>query len=57
MFNTDVGMLNKIVHIYSYDDFDHRDACRKAAANDKDWQQNYLGKSKLCMRTQVCYAY
>lgn len=53
MFNTDVGMLNKIVHVYAYTDFDHRDACRKAGANDKEWQQEYLGRSKPCMRAQV----
>ncbi|ERE82446.1 putative protein NipSnapA-like protein [Cricetulus griseus] len=36
------GRTNKVFHIWKYDNFAHRTAVRKALANDKAWQEEFL---------------
>ena len=33
------GVLNKVMHWYAYDDFDHRDKVRREMAARPEWQQ------------------
>ena len=42
-FYTDIGMLNQIVHIWSYDDAGHRERVREEAAA-KDWWPPKVGE-------------
>lgn len=46
------GVLNRVLHLYQYDDFDHRDRCRAAAGSNPEWQQDYLARSRLCVERQ-----
>ncbi|KAM8941479.1 protein NipSnap homolog 3A isoform X1 [Vulpes vulpes] len=36
------GRMNKVFHIWKYDNFAHRTEVRKALAKDKEWQEQYL---------------
>ncbi|XP_044937580.1 protein NipSnap homolog 3A isoform X5 [Mustela nigripes] len=36
------GRMNKVFHIWKYDNFAHRTQVRKALAKDKEWQEQYL---------------
>ncbi|CAO2580815.1 Protein NipSnap homolog 3B [Lemmus lemmus] len=36
------GRTNRVFHIWKYDNFAHRTAVRKALANDKEWQEQFL---------------
>uniref|UniRef100_A0A286X7S3 NIPSNAP domain-containing protein n=1 Tax=Cavia porcellus TaxID=10141 RepID=A0A286X7S3_CAVPO len=36
------GRMNKVFHIWKYDNFAHRTAVRKALAKDKEWQEQFL---------------
>ncbi|XP_032274941.1 protein NipSnap homolog 3A [Phoca vitulina] len=36
------GRLNKVFHVWKYDNFAHRTEVRKALAKDKEWQEQYL---------------
>ncbi|XP_068962203.1 protein NipSnap homolog 3A isoform X2 [Petaurus breviceps papuanus] len=36
------GVMNKVFHIWKYDDFAHRAKVRKALAQDKEWQEKYI---------------
>ncbi|XP_058428357.1 protein NipSnap homolog 3A-like [Marmota monax] len=36
------GRINKVFHIWKYDNFAHRTAVRKALAKDKEWQEQFL---------------
>ncbi|KAM5299824.1 protein NipSnap homolog 3A isoform 2-T2 [Ctenodactylus gundi] len=35
-------IMNKVFHIWKYDNFAHRTAVRKALAEDKEWQEQFL---------------
>ncbi|XP_053909450.1 protein NipSnap homolog 3A isoform X2 [Cuculus canorus] len=37
-WSAELGAMNKVLHIWKYDNFAHRTAVRRALANDKDWQ-------------------
>ena len=53
MFSCDTGgVLNRVVHFYHYNDFDHRDAHRAAAAASREWQEGYLAHSRPCCSQQ-----
>ncbi|XP_054714127.1 protein NipSnap homolog 3A-like [Uloborus diversus] len=41
-WSTELGGLNEIVHIWEYDDHEHRAEVRKALANDTEWQKDYI---------------
>ncbi|XP_077904026.1 protein NipSnap homolog 3A isoform X1 [Ictidomys tridecemlineatus] len=36
------GRINKVFHIWKYENFAHRTAVRKALAKDKEWQEQFL---------------
>ncbi|XP_036883389.1 protein NipSnap homolog 3A-like isoform X4 [Manis javanica] len=36
------GRINKVFHIWKYDNFAHRAEVRKALAKDKEWQEQFL---------------
>ncbi|KAF4019567.1 hypothetical protein G4228_011167, partial [Cervus hanglu yarkandensis] len=36
------GRVNKVFHIWKYDNFTHRTEVRKALAKDKEWQEQFL---------------
>ncbi|XP_006150653.1 protein NipSnap homolog 3A [Tupaia chinensis] len=36
------GRMNKVFHIWKYDNFAHRTEVRKALAKDKEWQEQFL---------------
>ncbi|XP_011946752.1 PREDICTED: protein NipSnap homolog 3A [Cercocebus atys] len=36
------GRINKVFHIWKYDNFAHRTEVRKALAKDKEWQEQFL---------------
>lgn len=42
-FHTEVGQLNTMVHLWSYDSFEERSARRSALAADPAWQR-YLSR-------------
>eukprot|EP00887_Chlorella_sp_A99_P002796 scaffold6.g2796.t1 len=46
------GVLNRVLHLYQYGDFDHRDRCRSAAAASEEWQQQYLSHSRRAVAHQ-----
>jgi len=48
---TEVGSLNKVVHLWAYDDLNQRDRCRAAMQADPDWKV-YLGKNRALMISQ-----
>ncbi|KDD75654.1 hypothetical protein H632_c566p1 [Helicosporidium sp. ATCC 50920] len=51
------GVLNRVVHLYHYRDHDHRDACRRAAAQSQEWQNDYLANSRLHVSMQASSMY
>ncbi|XP_001507352.2 protein NipSnap homolog 3A [Ornithorhynchus anatinus] len=41
-WSLEFGGLNKVFHIWKYDNFAQRTAVRKALASDKEWQEKYI---------------
>ncbi|XP_014115116.1 PREDICTED: protein NipSnap homolog 3A isoform X1 [Pseudopodoces humilis] len=39
---SELGAMNRVLHIWKYDNFAHRTAVRHALANDKDWQGKFI---------------
>ncbi len=39
---TEVGQLNKVVHIWEYDSLDQRTTIRSELYNDSDWKNDFL---------------
>ena len=39
---SDVGPLNQIVHLWAYDDFNHRMRCRAGLAGETEWQRAFI---------------
>ncbi|XP_054720595.1 protein NipSnap homolog 3A-like [Uloborus diversus] len=49
-WSTELGALNEVVHIWEYDNHDHRAIVRKAIANDAVWQNDFISKiSPMCV--------
>ncbi|GAB4816440.1 hypothetical protein N2152v2_003486 [Parachlorella kessleri] len=58
MFTCDTGgVLNRVVHLYHYRDFDHRDKHRAMSAANHDWQDGYLAHSRPCLLQQESTIY
>ncbi|XP_043829492.1 protein NipSnap homolog 3A [Dromiciops gliroides] len=38
-------VMNKVFHIWKYDDFAHRAKVREALAKDKEWQEKYISQN------------
>ena len=45
-YYTDVGALNKVVHIWAYRDYAHFEEAREAFRNDERWINNYVPRVK-----------
>ncbi|XP_065512784.1 protein NipSnap homolog 3A isoform X4 [Caloenas nicobarica] len=43
-WSAELGAMNKVVHVWKYDNFAHRAAVRRALANDKAWQETLLSR-------------
>ncbi|XP_061310986.1 protein NipSnap homolog 3A [Pezoporus flaviventris] len=42
IWSAELGAMNKVVHVWKYDNFAHRAVVRHALANDKDWQGKFI---------------
>ncbi|XP_021546886.1 protein NipSnap homolog 3A-like isoform X2 [Neomonachus schauinslandi] len=51
------GQMNKVFHIWKYDNFAHRTEVRKAVAKDKEWQQSVIPNLALIdeQETEITY--
>ena len=47
-FTSEIGGLNKFVHVWAYKDLNDRAAVRSKVLQDPEWQV-YLGKSAPCL--------
>jgi hypothetical protein len=45
-WTTEIGELNQVVHLWEYENFDHRTRVRAAVAKDKAWNTKYLARSR-----------
>ena len=45
-YYTDIGALNKVVHIWAYRDFAHFEEAREAFRNDERWVNDYVPRVK-----------
>jgi hypothetical protein len=41
----DTGRLNRIEHLWAYDSFEQRDACRAGLVTDREWMQDFVPKA------------
>lgn len=41
----ETGRLNRIEHLWVYDSFEERDACRAALATDRDWTEGFVPRA------------
>lgn len=47
------GRMNRVVHIWKYDNFAHRTEVRKALAKDKEWQEQFIRPNLPLIDKQV----
>ena len=45
-YSTDIGELNRVVHIWAYKDYAHFEEARLAVRNDPRWTNDYLPRTK-----------
>lgn len=51
---TEIGPLNQVMHLWSYDDLNHRSECRAALAENADWRNKYLAQAgPLILRQDI----
>ena len=41
-YYTDIGQLNRVVHIWAYEDFAHFEKAREAVRSDPRWEGEYV---------------
>lgn len=52
-YSTDIGRLNRVVHIWAYRDYAHFAEARQAVRRDPRWANDYLPRTKgLIVRQQ-----
>jgi len=51
-WTTEIGELNQVVHLWEYENFDHRTRVRAALAKDKAWHTQYLARSRPMIQRQ-----
>ena len=52
-YSTDIGRLNRVVHIWAYRDYAHFAEARQAVRSDPRWANDYLPRTKgLIVRQQ-----
>ena len=63
---TEIGPLNQIIHVWPYENMEHRNSCRKEAVNKGLWppntgdcmvNMNTVGKGSTCRRTRAAYTH
>jgi hypothetical protein len=53
-WTSEIGELNQVVHLWEYEDFDHRTRVRAALAKDQALQAQYVSKIRPMMQHQEC---
>ncbi len=51
-WTTEIGELNQVVHLWEYENFDHRTRVRAALAKDKAWNTKYVSRSRPMLQHQ-----
>jgi hypothetical protein len=51
-YYTDIGRLNRIVHIWGYKDYSHFEESRKKVSSDPRWARDYLPRVKNLILSQ-----
>lgn len=51
-WTTEIGELNQVVHLWEYENFDHRARVRAALAKDKAWNTKYVSRSRPMLQHQ-----
>jgi len=51
-WTTEIGELNQVVHLWEYENFDHRTRVRAAVAKDKAWNTKFLSRSRPMLQHQ-----
>jgi len=52
-FTTEIGELNKVVHLWAYDDLAHRERARKSMMQDPAWQAYLAGQPKVLVHQET----
>ena len=52
-FQTEIGTLNQIVHLWAYDSLAHRETARAAMAQDPAWKSFLAGQPKVIVSQDV----
>jgi hypothetical protein len=52
-FQTAIGTLDMIVHLWAYDDLAHRDAAREKMAADPEWHKFVTGQPKVLTKQET----
>lgn len=53
-FNTEIGPLNEIIHMWGFESFEHRLKCRSQLAADPEWQ-TYAVQVRPMIEKQECW--
>ncbi|NXX05712.1 NPS3A protein, partial [Larus smithsonianus] len=51
-WSVELGAMNKVVHVWKYENFAQRTAVRHALANDNDWQGKFISAALPLMEKQ-----
>lgn len=51
-WTTEIGELNQVVHLWEYENFDHRTRVRAALAKDKAWNEKFLVRARPMLQHQ-----
>lgn len=51
-WTTETGELNQVVHLWEYNDHDHRARVRAALAKDRAWQTRYVARVRPMLQRQ-----
>ncbi len=52
-FQTEIGTLNTLVHLWAYDDLAHRERARAEMGKDPDWHKFVTGQPKVVIAQEV----
>jgi hypothetical protein len=51
-WQTEIGILNRVVHIWAYESLDERTKKRTALFQNPDWHKNYLSQATSLIQKQ-----
>ena len=54
-WHTEVGGLNKVVHIWGFRDYEHMAEAKAQVAADPDWTEKYLPRVRSLIVSQKTY--